>query len=309
MTEHDTTARREEGVVAAGAAGAELVGRPRSLFGDAWRDLRHNPIFWVSAALILLLGVMAAFPSLFTSVSPTDCNLSRSFQPPSDKAWFGYNLQGCDVYSRTVYGARASILVGLFSTTFAGIIAVVLGMLAGYFGGWIDVIISRIIDIVFGIPLLLGALVLLKSLSNRDVGIWGVVFTLGVFGWTTAARVMRSTVISTMQQDYVQAVRALGAGHLRIMRRHVLPNAIAPVIVVLTILLGGFIAAEATLSFLGIGLQPPSISWGIDISDAQSRIREAAHPLLFPAGFLSVTVLAFIMLGDAIRDAFDPRLR
>lgn len=309
MTEHDVSSRHDQGTIAAGAPGVETLGRPRSLFGDAWRDLRRNPIFWVSAALILLLGVMAAFPSLFTSVNPTDCNLSRSFQAPNDKAWFGYNLQGCDVYARTIYGARASILVGLFSTTFAGIIAVVLGMLAGYFGGWIDVIISRIIDIVFGIPLLLGALVLLKSLSNRDVGIWGVVFTLGVFGWTTAARVMRSTVISTMQQDYVQAVRALGAGHLRIMRRHVLPNAIAPVIVVLTILLGGFIAAEATLSFLGIGLQPPSISWGIDISDAQSRIREAAHPLLFPAGFLSVTVLAFIMLGDAIRDAFDPRLR
>jgi oligopeptide transport system permease protein len=170
-------------------------------------------------------------------------------------------------------------------------------------------VISRVIDIVFGIPLLLGALVLLKSLSNRDVGIWGVVFTLGVFGWTTAARVMRSTVIATMQQDYVQAARALGAGNLRIMLRHILPNAIAPVVVVLTILLGGFIAAEATLSFLGIGLQPPSISWGIDISDAQERIRQAAHPLLFPAGFLSVTVLAFIMLGDAIRDAFDPRLR
>jgi peptide/nickel transport system permease protein/oligopeptide transport system permease protein len=309
MTDQDLTARREEGAVAAGAAGAELVGRPRSLFSDAWRDLRRNPIFWVSAVLILVLGVMAAVPSLFTSVSPTDCNLSRSFQPPGGSAWFGYDLQGCDVYSRTIYGARASILVGLFSTTFAGIVAVVLGVLAGYFGGWVDVIISRLIDIVFGIPLLLGALVLLKSLSNRDVGIWGVVFTLGVFGWTTAARVMRSTVIATMQQDYVQAVRALGAGHLRIMLRHVLPNAIAPVVVVLTILLGGFIAAEATLSFLGIGLQPPSISWGIDISEAQRRIRQAAHPLLFPAGFLSVTVLAFIMLGDAIRDAFDPRLR
>jgi oligopeptide transport system permease protein len=210
-----------------------------------------------------------------------------------------------------VHGARASVLVGVFAVLMTGVIGLVFGMLAGYFGGWLDAVLSRVVDVVLGIPLLLAAIVLSKRLSadRQGSGIATVVIVLGILGWTTAARVMRSSVLAARSQDYVAAARMLGAGPLRIMWRHILPNALAPFIVVLTIALGTFIATEATLSFLNIGLRPPAISWGIDISTAGKHVREAAMPLIAPSLFLTLTVLAFIMLGDAIRDAFDPKLR
>ncbi|MEU3453253.1 ABC transporter permease [Micromonospora sp. NPDC006766] len=285
--------------------------KPRSLAGDAWRDLRRNPIFWISLTLVVLVAAMAAFPSLFTANDPRDCVLSRQHAGPSGGALFGYDFQGCDTYSRAVYGARASLLVGALSALFTGLIALTVGMFAGYFGGWVDAALSRVIDIVLGIPLLLAAIVLLKRVhsDSTTVRIGAVIFVLAALGWTTAARVVRSSVITAKEQDYVAAARMLGAGNGRIMFRHILPNALAPAIVVLTIALGSFIAAEATLSFLGIGLKAPTISWGIDIDAGRVHMRESAIPLAAPSAFLALTVLAFIMLGDAIRDAFDPKLR
>jgi oligopeptide transport system permease protein len=285
--------------------------KPRSLAGDAWIDLRRNKIFWIAAILVVVILAMAIFPTLFTSADPRDCELSRQFGHPSGSAFFGYDFQGCDVFSRTVHGARASVLVGVFAVLMTGVIGLVFGMLAGYFGGWLDALLSRVVDVVLGIPLLLAAIVLSKRLSadRQGSGIATVVIVLGILGWTTAARVMRSSVLAARSQDYVAAARMLGAGPLRIMWRHILPNAMAPFIVVLTIALGTFIATEATLSFLNIGLRPPAISWGIDISTAGKHVREAAMPLIAPSLFLTLTVLAFIMLGDAIRDAFDPKLR
>jgi peptide/nickel transport system permease protein/oligopeptide transport system permease protein len=279
----------------------------RSLRGDAWRALRRNPIFWVSVLIVALFVVMAVYPRLFTGANPTDCDLDRSLRHPGGGAWFGYDFQGCDVFARSVYGARASIEVGLLATLVAGVLAFAVGMLAGYFGGWVDALLSRFVDVVLGIPLLLAAIVFLNRVQHT--GVWPVAVTLGALGWTTAARVVRASVIGARQQDYVLAARMLGAGHRRIMLRHILPNAMAPAIVVLTIALGTFIAAEATLSFLGIGLKPPNISWGVDISDAQPRLRAAWWPLIWPSTFLALTVLAFIMLGDATRDAFDPKGR
>jgi oligopeptide transport system permease protein len=277
---------------------------------DAWSVLRRRPVFWLSVAIVAVILAMAAFPGLFTSVDPADCTLARSMGPPSGSAWFGYDLQGCDVFSRTVHGARSSLLVGGMATLLAGCIAAAVGMTAGYFGGWADAVLSRVTDIVLGIPLLLGGIVLLhRASAGGGHGIWPVVLTLGVLGWTTAARVVRSSVLAATRQDYVVAARMLGAGNRRILLRHIVPNAIAPAVVVLTITLGTFIASEATLSFLGIGLRPPSISWGGDIFTAQPRLRQAWWPLIWPSTFLAVTVLAFIMLGDAIRDAFDPRSR
>ncbi|SCE79283.1 peptide/nickel transport system permease protein [Micromonospora viridifaciens] len=294
--------------------GLQQVSAPqkaRSLAGHAWRDLRRNPIFWISLTLVVLVAAMAAFPSLFTANDPRDCVLSRQHAGPSGGAIFGYDFQGCDTYSRAVYGARASLLVGALSALLTGLIALTVGMLAGYFGGWVDAVLSRVTDIVLGIPLLLAAIVLLKRVNSDSttVRIAAVIFVLAALGWTTAARVVRSSVITAKEQDYVAAARMLGAGNGRIMFRHILPNALAPAIVVLTIALGSFIAAEATLSFLGIGLKAPTISWGIDVDAGRVHMRESATPLLVPSAFLALTVLAFIMLGDAIRDAFDPKLR
>ncbi|MGX6602750.1 ABC transporter permease [Micromonosporaceae bacterium Da 78-11] len=290
---------------------ADKQGKPRSLAGDAWIDLRKSKIFWIASVLVLVILLMAAWPSLFTSADPRDCVLGRQHQGAAGNAYFGYDFQGCNVYAKTIYGARNSIIVGVFSTLLAGIIGMAFGLSAGFYGGWLDAILSRFIDILLGIPLLLGAIVLAKRLSANpeNNGLVAVTVTLGILGWTTAARVMRSAVISSKNQDYVAAARMLGSGSGRLIFRHILPNSIASYIVVLTILLGSNIASEATLSFLGIGLKGNAISWGISIAEASGFVRTAAAPLVWPSVFLAATVLAFIMLGDAIRDAFDPKLR
>ncbi|MFE7529253.1 ABC transporter permease [Kitasatospora sp. NPDC057542] len=285
----------------------------RSLWGDAWRDLRRRPIFLLSVVLIVLLVVMAIFPWAFTDANPRRADLVHDYLKRPDwtdffgAGWFGYDAQGRSIYARVVYGARASITVGIFVTAAVTLLGGLTGMVAGYYGGAVDAVLSRIVDIFFGIPLLLGALVLLNAFTIRTV--WTVVVALAVLGWTQIARVMRGAVLTVKQSDYVVAGRALGAGTGRLMFRHILPNAVAPVIVVATIALGGYIATEATLSFLGIGLQEPTISWGIDISSAQKVIRTAPYVMFFPAAALSITVLAFIMMGDAVRDALDPKLR
>ncbi|GHE32897.1 ABC transporter permease [Streptomyces vinaceus] len=281
--------------------------KARSLWSDAWHQLRRNPVFIISSLMILFLVVIAIWPQLIASGDPLQCDLSKSQQGSSPGHPFGYDTQGCDVYTRTVYGARASITVGVCATLGAALLGSVLGGLAGFFGGWGDSLLSRVADIFFGIPVVLGGLVFLSVVTSTTV--WPVVGFIVLLGWPQIARIGRGSVITAKQNDYVQAARALGAGNGRMLLRHVAPNAIAPVIVVATIALGTYIALEATLSFLGVGLRPPTVSWGIDISNAASQIRNAPHMLLWPAGALSVTVLAFIMLGDAVRDALDPKLR
>ncbi|MEU2434813.1 ABC transporter permease [Streptomyces rubradiris] len=283
------------------------AGRPRSLWSDAWRDLRRNPVFLLSALVICFLVLISLWPSLIAPGSPLSCDLARSQDGPAPGAPFGYDGQGCNVYTRTVHGARTSVTVGLCATLGVALLGSVLGGLAGYFGGIWDALLSRLTDIFFAIPVVLGGLVLLSMVTSTTV--WPVVGFMVLLGWPQISRIARGSVITVKQNDYVQAARALGASDARVLLRHIAPNAVAPVIVVATIALGTYIALEATLSYLGVGLRPPSVSWGIDISAASPFIRNAPHALLWPSGALAVTVLAFIMLGDAVRDALDPKLR
>ncbi|MEV5004790.1 ABC transporter permease [Streptomyces sp. NPDC093064] len=282
-------------------------GKPRSLWSDAWRDLRRNPVFILSALVICFLVVIAIRPSLIASGNPLTCDLARAQDGPAPGHPFGFDGQGCDVYTRTVYGARASVTVGMCATLGVALFGSVLGGIAGFFGGAGDAVLSRATDIFFAIPVVLGGLVLLSVVPSSTV--WPVVGFIVLLGWPQISRIARGAVITTKQLDYVQAARALGASNSRILLRHIAPNAVAPVIVVATIALGTYIALEATLSYLGVGLKPPSVSWGIDISAASPYVRNAPHALLWPAGALAITVLAFIMLGDAVRDALDPKLR
>ncbi|MGW1523587.1 ABC transporter permease [Streptomyces sp. NPDC001588] len=290
-----------------GPQGTGPAAKPRSLWSDAWRDLRRNPVFVVSALVILFLLVISVRPSLITSGNPLQCELARSQESARAGHLFGFDGQGCDVYTRTVYGARASVTVGVCATLGVALLGSVLGGLAGFFGGAWDAILSRTTDVFFAIPVVLGGLVLLSVVTSNTV--WPVVGFMVLLGWPQISRIARGSVITVKQNDYVQAARALGASNSRILLRHIAPNAVAPVIVVATIALGTYIALEATLSYLGVGLKPPSVSWGIDISAASPYIRNAPHALLWPSGALAVTVLAFIMLGDAVRDALDPKLR
>ncbi|MFD9870136.1 ABC transporter permease [Streptomyces niveus] len=324
----ETTPPEDEGAIAptgfggsmdlATSDGADLEGldqgdgegpeeKPRSLWSDAWRDLRRNPVFIVSGLIIVFLVVIAIWPQLIASGNPLSCDLAKAQEGSQPGHPFGFTAQGCDVYTRTVYGARASVTVGVCATLGVALVGTALGGLAGFFGGFWDSILSRLTDIFFGIPVVLGGLVLLSVVTSSTV--WPVVGFMVLLGWPQISRIARGSVITIKQNDFVQAARALGASNSRMMLRHVLPNAIAPVIVVATIALGTYIALEATLSYLGVGLKPPSVSWGIDISDASKFIRNAPHMLLWPAGALAITVLAFIMLGDAVRDALDPKLR
>ncbi len=289
----------------------------RSLWSDAWEIMRRSPLFWIASTLIVILLTMTVFPGLFTGKDPSRCVLDLARQGPSGDAIFGYDIQGCDVYAQTIYGARASILVGVSTTLLVTLVGVALGTLGGYVGGWLDALLSRIADMVFAIPLLLGAIVAMTTVFRTLPGapyfvvVGKVVVVLALLSWPSIYRLMRSSVLQVKPAEYVLAARALGSKTLRLVLNHVIPNAIAPVIVVATIDLGAYIATEATLSFLGIGLQPPAISWGIAISDASSLgyVRTAPHMLLFPSLFLSVTVLSFIMLGEVVREAIDPKLR
>ncbi|WEV78067.1 ABC transporter permease [Janibacter cremeus] len=321
--------RETPGAEPVSSSGVSADGRPvvdddqvvaRSLSADAFRSLKRNPLFWVSSVLVLMFLLMAAWPSLFTNQDPHYGVLSRAMQSPSTEHWFGTDRQGYDIYSRVVYGARASILVGVFAASGALVLGSIMGLLAGYVSGWADALVSRVADIFFAIPLLLAGIIFLAAMREEDTifgvpiqGYFGVIFqvvlVLVIFGWPSIMRLMRSSVLQVKPNDYVQAARALGASPMRITRRHILPNAMAPVIAVSTINLGAYISVEATLSYLGIGLRPPTVSWGVMITDAQIALRTEPYILFFPALFLSLAVLAFIMLGDSVRDAFDPKSR
>jgi ABC-type dipeptide/oligopeptide/nickel transport system permease subunit len=290
--------------------------RQNSLWSDAWDSLKRNPLFWIGAFLGAFFVLMAIVPQLFSrGADPRNCDLANSKLPPSGSHWFGFDQQGCDYLANVAYGARSSLMIGLLAVIGVLLLGIVIGAIAGYYGGIADGLLARLTDIFFAIPLILGAIILLRVgpstglpiISDRGPG--AVAIALAVFGWMTAMRLVRSQVIAVKSSDYVAAARAMGASNLRILTRHILPNAVAPVLVYSTISVGVLIAAEATLTYLGVGLQRPAISWGLQISTGQSLLRTAPHLVLFPSIILSLTVMAFIMMGDALRDALDPRQR
>jgi len=278
-----------------------------SFWHDTWRGLRGRPKFVVAALLILVILTVAMFPALFTGADPTYADPAQSLLPPSAAHWFGTDLQGHDIYARTVYGARASVTVGLGAALVVFVVGGALGALAGFYGGWADAVVSRVTDVFFGLPLLLAAIVLMQVMHHRTV--WTVIAILALFGWPQVARIARGAVLEVRASDYVLAAKALGMSRFQILLRHALPNALGPVIAMATIALGLFIVTEATLSYLGVGLPTSVVSWGGDISLAQTRLRSGSPILFYPAGALAITVLSFMMMGDALRDALDPRLR
>jgi peptide/nickel transport system permease protein/oligopeptide transport system permease protein len=280
-----------------------------NLWLDAWRDLRRRPTFWVALVVLAVVVLMAAWPTLFTQTPPNNsCELSNSNGGPAAGHPLGYTFQGCDVWARIVWGARTSIVVGLLATAIGSIIGLIMGALAGFYGGWLDSILSRVGDIFFSIPYFLAAVVVMSVFSQyRNVLTLSV--AIGGFAWASTARVVRAEVLRVRQADFVTASRALGLSQFRTLLNHVIPNAIAPLLVVTTISLAAAIVAEATLSFLGVGLGSDTMSWGNDISQAQQSLRVAPMALIYPSIALTVTVLAFILLGELIRDALDPRAR
>ena len=287
--------------------------RARGVWIDAWRVLRSKPLFVISIGVILILTVMAIAPSWFASGDPNQGSLSNSLQGPSAEGWFGYDVNGRNVYTRVVYGARASLTVGFACTLGTTLIGIVLGSVAAYSSGLVDSVISRIGDMLLGIPFALAGIIVLSTLTTFDTPNWQVetilILTIIIFGWPSIARVLRSTVLVTRNADYVVAGKALGLSGSRVLFRHILPNAISPILVLSTMRVGGYIATEASLSYLGLGLHPPAVSWGQMVSDGQPYLRTGFHVLLFPSIFLAITILAFVLAGEALREALDPTNR
>lgn len=283
--------------------------RNRSLWGDAWRELIRNPVFIVSALIVLAVISMAIAPGLWTDVNPNNCNLAEnSKQGPTAGHPFGFTLQGCDMYAHVVYGAEPSVTIAVLVTLATAVFGGLLGTLAAFYQRWADALLSRFADIVLGLPFILGGLIILSLMGSQTI--WSVSVVLFALGWPQVMRIMRGSVLEVMNSDYVRAARGLGASNARLIFRHLVPNAMAPVIVISTVGLGSYVSAEATLTFLGVGLQQPEISWGLLIATGdQWALSGNWHMLVFPCAFLVITVLAFIMLGDALRDALDPKLR
>ncbi|KXP00034.1 ABC transporter permease [Tsukamurella pseudospumae] len=296
----------EDVIVGAVDAVAKDV-EPAGFWKTAWKELRRKPLFWVCVVMLTLIVLFVLFPWVFAHQDPQYATLDRSLLPPSGEHWFGTDQLGYDIYTRTVYGARASVLVGVLTTIAVVIIGGLLGTIAGFYGGWLDSVIARVADIFFGIPLMLAAVVVMQMIKGRTI--FTVVLVLAIFSWPQIARIARSAAISIRNEEFITASKSLGASKVRTLFTHVIPNCLGPVIVIATISLGIYIVTEATLSYLGIGLPKTTVSWGMDIAAGKDLLREGTPILFYPAAALAITVLVFMMLGDVLRDALDPKAR
>jgi peptide/nickel transport system permease protein len=271
------------------------------------RFVRKKPLGAAGGLIILVMVVTALLANVLETHDPIATSAAATLAKPGEQHWLGSDHLGRDIYSRIVHGARVSLIVGVASTILGSVLGGIIGLLSGYFGGKIDLISQRVLDILQGLPLLVLALVMAASLGPS---VENVVIAISVPIVPRAARVIRSSVLSIREMQYVEAARALGIGHLRTAFRHILPNTIGPFIVLVTAQLGSAILTEAALSFLGLGVPEPYPSWGRMLSvSAAEYAQKAPHLVLFPGIAISLAVFGFNLLGDALRDTLDPRLR
>jgi ABC-type dipeptide/oligopeptide/nickel transport system permease subunit len=300
--------------------------KPRSLWRDALRRLARNKAALAGLIVIITVIVLAILAPVIAPYPPNRQDLLATFESPSSAHLLGTDALGRDVLSRTLYGARVSMSVAMITVLIVTLIGLPLGLVAGFFGGAWDFILMRIVDAMYAFPDILfiiiistylnaalpkarsGPLLILKDINGLSGGLAGVFLALSLFGWLSLCRLVRGTVLSLRNQDYIIAARAVGASHRRIIVAHILPNALAPITIMLALLIPAFIIAEAGLSFIGLGVQPPRASWGIMISEGVSAIRAHPHLTLAPCIALSLTLLAFNFLGDGLRDALDPSM-
>src|SRR5215207_5064383 len=257
-------------------------------------------------AVIVIMALAAVLAPFVATQDPLKIDLTNYLQKPSGAHWLGTDVQGRDIWARLVFGARVSLTVGLISQGIALALGVTLGLLAGYYGRWVDELVMRLADVTLAFPTLLLLIAMVAAFQPS----MGVVFaTIGVVGWAGMARLVRGQVLVVRQLEYVQAIRALGAKDIRVMLQHVLPNVIAPVVIAATLGVAGAIMAEAALSFLGLGVPPPTPSWGSMIADGRDldQLRRAPWTSVFPGMAIGAAVLEFNLLGDAVRDALDPK--
>ena len=269
------------------------------------RFKRHKPAL-IGMTFVIMLVIVAIFAPIIAPYDPNKVSILDSKNPPSREHWLGNDDVGRDILSRVIFGTRVALIVGLGATTIAVVIGVTVGATAGYFGGKIDTILSRFVDSLMAFPLL--ALLLILS-AVFGPSLRNVVIVIGCSVWASYARMVRAEVLSLRERDFVHAARAAGAKNVRIVLRHIVPNALGPVIIFASLQVGGIIILESALSFLGLGVQRPTASWGTMLSDGRDYIRNYPHISMAPGFAITLTVLAFNLIGDGLRDALDPRQR
>lgn len=279
--------------------------RYSSFWSDAWRRLLRNRRALVGVVLLLLIVLTAVFAPVLAPYDPIKVNLRGQFIVPTLPHLFGTDFYGRDVLSRVMYGLQISLVIGLVPSILAIAIGALLGLLAGYYGGWTDKLIMRLADIALAFP---GILLAMAVTYTLGASLFTLFIALSVVSWGTVARVVRSQTLSLKERDYVSAARSVGSGGWRIMSRHILPNTLAPVLVLFTFLIPDAILTEASLSFLGVGAQPPTPSLGLMVSEGQQYLFKAPWASLMPGLAILVIVLAFNFAGDGLRDAMDPYL-
>lgn len=278
----------------------------KGFYGDTLKRLKRNKVAMVSLVVIVLIALMAIFAPYVAPYDPYVQDLSKILAPPSAEHWLGTDDLGRDILSRVIHGARVSLTVGLVAESIALALGVVIGAVAGYFGSWVDNLISRIMEVFASFPQILFAMGIMFAMGP---GILNIFIAIGLVGWTGVARIVRGQVMQLKKMEYVQAARATGAGTAHIIFRHLIPNCLPTIIIVAAMNIPANIMTEASLSFIGLGVQLPHPSWGSMVSIGRKYIRMAPHFSVYPGIVIIITVLAFTMLGDGLRDALDPRMK
>lgn len=286
---------------------AMAVIRPSTTLGqDAWRCLQKNKLAKTGLYTIAVIMILAVAGPWLSPGSYSDQNLLQANRPPGAGHWFGTDSLGRDLFIRVLYGARISLAIGVAASLINLTIGVIYGGIAGFCGGRVDRIMMNVVDILYGIPTLLYVILLMVVLKP---GLTNIFLALGIAYWLGMARIVRGQILSMKEQEYVLASRTIGAGNLRILFRHLLPNSLGPIIITMTLAIPEAIFAEAFLSFIGLGVAAPMASWGVLASEGVTSLRSYPFQLFFPAAAISITMLAFNFLGDGLRDALDPRMR
>jgi oligopeptide transport system permease protein len=299
-----------------------IVRKQRSLWGDAFYRLRRNKAAMFGIVVIILAGILAIFAPLIAPYDPVvnDTKLNNmdplftGTQYTNPRYLLGSDELGRDILSRLIWASRVSMVVGFVPTALIFVVGVSLGMLAGFYGGWVDNLLMRFTDIVYAFPDLLFLIIIVGALRNTPIGevlggLMLIFIALAIVSWVGLARLIRGQVLSLKEKEFIEAARAIGVPTRRIMVRHLFPNALAPIIVSLAFAIPGAMLAEATLSFLGIGIRPPIPSWGAMISEGYTVFSQSPWPVMMPAACISIVMLAFTFLGDGLRDALDPRMK
>jgi ABC-type dipeptide/oligopeptide/nickel transport system permease subunit len=297
-----------DGLRAPSALGADaaLTVRPTSLWRDGVRRLRHNRLAMAGGVAIVLLVLVALFADVLAPLPYTKTNFGRLNEAPTRDYPLGTDQLGRDLLSRMIYGARVSMLVGLGAQIIVVAIGVPIGALSGYVGGRTDLVLTRFVDVMYAFPRLLFVILVMSMLG---AGLTNIFIAIGLTGWVGIARQTRAQVLSIKEKEFVEGARALGSRGARLLFRHVLPNALTPIVVAVTFGIPEAIFTEAALSFIGVGINPPTPSWGQMVGEGQQYIRSYWHLCVFPSIAIAVTMLAFTFFGDGVRDALDPKMK